>query len=154
MQNWDRKGKHISTCIVKFHFSPSSVLLKKDGVINLTPHKAARVVIACCVLHNICVRQRVPNPEPAEKEEENVVAAADEDFRQDADVRRRCIAQWFWGFSWTSSLGYGLDIWIVSTWVHWANFLSQHVKLFFKPITACSPLWLEHILPQICTKCM
>ena len=76
---------------------PLRILHKDDGVIKVAPEKAAKVVIACCVLHNICVRHRVPEPEPEqENEADPIVADPDADYRRGADVSRTYIQQWFW----------------------------------------------------------
>lgn len=38
--------------------------LLKDRVLHYSPEKAARIVMACCVLHNIAIHYRVANPDP------------------------------------------------------------------------------------------
>ncbi|XP_031344728.1 putative nuclease HARBI1 [Photinus pyralis] len=38
--------------------------LLKDRVLHYAPNKAARIVLACAILHNIAIHYRVPNPIP------------------------------------------------------------------------------------------
>ena len=38
-------------------------LLRDQGVIQRVPVKAANIAVACAVLHNICVRNRVEEPD-------------------------------------------------------------------------------------------
>lgn len=71
------------------------VLLKGDGHIRLTPHKAARVVIACSVLHNIARRHRDPLPRRRRRRRERDAPDAQDNDRSGVNERTHYINRYY-----------------------------------------------------------
>ena len=47
-------------------------LLHKENALPFTPEKAVKIIIACCVLHNIAIQFNLPDPEEIELDEPHV----------------------------------------------------------------------------------
>lgn len=43
--------------------------LHRDRTLHYRPEKCARIILACCVLHNIAIKFNVPDPEDDDAEE-------------------------------------------------------------------------------------
>ncbi|XP_037874020.1 putative nuclease HARBI1 [Bombyx mori] len=57
--------------------------LCKDRTLHYAPVKCAKIITACCVLHNLAIEFNVPEPEPAEIENPNLAMTISEHIFQE-----------------------------------------------------------------------
>ncbi|XP_028042635.1 putative nuclease HARBI1, partial [Bombyx mandarina] len=60
--------------------------LCKDRTLHYAPVKCAKIITACCVLHNLAIEFNIPEPEPAEIENPNLAMTISEHIFQENTI--------------------------------------------------------------------
>ena len=85
------------TCCRHIFLLYCSCLHKSTGVIMLKPGTTCRVTLACAVLHNMCIRARLPLPDLIDRDDQQVAPVRQAvDARGGINTRANVIQTFFW----------------------------------------------------------